>query len=83
MAVDTNSSGHRDLGLAVQWNCRKTGEEDMQDSQMEYFELAEDKLLGSWEVDMQNHSWPSVAVDTDSVVVDFDRCSEGTVLWMT
>ena len=32
---------------------------------------------------MQNHSWTSVAVDTDSVVVDFDRCSEGTVLWMT
>ena len=47
MAWDTNSSGHRDLGLAVQWNCRTTGEEDMQDSQMEYFVLAEDKLLGS------------------------------------
>lgn len=47
MAWDTNSSGHRDLGLAVQRNCRTTGEEDMQDSQMEYFVLAEDKLLGS------------------------------------
>ena len=47
MPWDTNGSGHRDLGLAVQSNCRKTGEEDMQDSQMEYFVLAEDKLPGS------------------------------------
>ena len=52
---DTQTPGHGDLGLAVRRNCCKVGE-DRQDSQKKQFLLAEDKLLGSLEVDMQNHS---------------------------